>query len=223
MRSRVFLTVASTVVGGLAVAAPAHSLPTGPSPRAVWADFDATPEQVQNQNAVPADVQSALLRVQQGQFLDSDRALLAPYSDLADAISPKVSTPGSESQNSSAVNSFSGESCITWDTWVTQRSAWSGSILYRWHHNIDFCYNGSKVTRVRSERHSVSNKDWSWADKGENQSSKAAGGYSNAQGYIEGNMEQCFFHYGCVKTNHPAIGVTIYSNGKLDMWGTKSR
>jgi len=105
-----------------------------------------------------------------------------------------------------------GVYCRAFSGWVDAKSSISGTWLYRWVKVWDVCYNGSKVTSQNARYYYVTNRDFSWHDRGLRSDSLGSFGNWSVRSYMRGEMEQCLLAI-CTTSQYPYVDITAYGNG----------
>ncbi len=105
--------------------------------------------------------------------------------------------------------------CRYFDGYRRERAkTWPNGILFDWHHRFDVCYNGSVVQWVNENYYYVTNRDFTYYDRGLKSSSLGTPNHWSLNSYMRGEMEQCLLKWGCVfGTFYPYVSITAYGNG----------
>lgn len=221
MRGRGLMAVVAGVLLAGSVGAGSASATTSVDAQ-LWSGWSApTVAQAKARAAIPLAVKEALVRAKQGQATSGDLAALRGYTDIASMVAPAVSTGSSSGPlapvGSRALALASGAGCRWFDGWIDAHDITGRSWLFQWHHRVDVCYSGTRVTRINIDYHYVTHKSAIWGDKGTTIDHGSAGG-AYYMSYAAGHMEACILKWGCFNSHYPHVGITAYGNGTAKFW-----
>ncbi|MGZ4524132.1 MAG: hypothetical protein ACXVXO_12065 [Mycobacteriaceae bacterium] len=92
-------------------------------------------------------------------------------------------------------------------------SAYDGNnLVFKFHHDIDFYYNCTNVTRMTNQAAYFSNMNGGWQDKGTSKSAAGAG-TPHATALGQGDAARYCTFWGCVNHQHPAIKWSLTGTG----------
>ena len=118
-----------------------------------------------------------------------------------------------------------GTTCGEIHAWVTARSLWgAGSIVYRYHHVVGWCWDGDRITDIEEDRDWVTHVDSAYNWKGTRDWAKRYyrwGGNSKGRyrSYMQGWLQQCIHSdWGCLNY-YPWITLNVYADGDSDYDG----
>lgn len=88
-----------------------------------------------------------------------------------------------------------------------------GFTLYRFHHSVRMCYDGSTVTSVSERRSWITDVDPTVDYQGLIGDWVNGVGRSSATSFAEGHTEHCVFKVGCYANQYPYIRMTLRGSG----------
>lgn len=199
--------------------------------REVFAGW-SQPTQAQSgaRTRIPTEALAALSRLKHAQAPPSltDQAVLAPYRDIASAISGttvrltvttgQTSQPGPMPSRKGASAQVALTAASTICGWVeateNRYAGWPDySWEYSWHNHLDTCWNGSTVTHLNSAYAYVNHIQSGWNYRGEVSSSVGSAGGWQLQDFKQSHMEFCVLKYGCIEGMYPSAQIIQYGNG----------
>jgi hypothetical protein len=189
-----------------------------------------TPSQMGARARISTDALAALSRLKHAQAAPSltDQAVLAPYRDIAGAISRatvrltvttgQTSQPGPMPSRKGASAQVALTAASTICGWVeateNRYAGWPDySWEYSWHNHLDTCWNGSTVTHLNSAYAYVNHIQTGWNYRGEVSSSVGSAGAWQLQDFKQSRMEFCVLKYGCIQSLYPSAQIIQYGNG----------
>lgn len=126
-------------------------------------------------------------------------------------------------KTSASPNADSRQVCKEIHAWVTARSTLLRLIVYRYHHQVGWCYDGDTITEIEEDRDWVTHVDSTYEWKGT--SDEAAryyrwGGDSRGRyrSYMQGWLRQCILEV-CLNY-YPWITINVYADGDSDYDGS---
>jgi hypothetical protein len=120
-----------------------------------------------------------------------------------------------------AISRAATEICGAWVDAYAQLNALTGGSLYRYHHRVGYCRNGSVVTRWQSRQDYFSNIDPSFVIKDREDNRNYGIGTNYAESYMSHEIDQCIFKYGCIYYHHPHIHIVVHGDGTYS-YGTNA-
>ncbi|MFI6318768.1 DNRLRE domain-containing protein [Nonomuraea sp. NPDC050556] len=182
---------------------------------------------------IPADARAALDRIRDAEgetISDADRATLLKYPEIAAAIiDPKKDAVGFEDEpetidteptTSSApagaqmLAAAATSKCRVTNRWQTKHSL-LGEILYKYHTRVQWCYNGTKVTKIPSTNH--------YFDTVSGVMRQESGGFlkiynvsaATKEVHSQRIISNCAGYYGCFATQYPWNRVKVNAKGTV--------
>lgn len=104
-------------------------------------------------------------------------------------------------------------SCATVYGTHTEMSITGLTTLYVFRHYVRFCWNGSTVTSVVKQPHTMSNLDWTIGGWSVQQQITSGVNTSQARSYLQLRVEHCFPPAGCVGFSYPWIDFKLKGTG----------
>ena len=153
-----------------------------------------------------------------GQTVSEPQSSFAPsQSDLAaaqDVQGPAVIVARAPRRSPHAV-----AGCSDIDAWRYSTSFLFGTLIYKFHETVHYCWNtANKLTVVNTGTH-ISNVDPNWIYRG----LTASDGYfftwccgqaqSGHYGLRQGHFDNCVLKYGCIGSEYPWVKIWIHGDG----------
>ena len=133
-------------------------------------------------------------------------------------ITKTAKTPGSVHAADST------EVCGEIHAWVQARSAVLRRVVYRYNHQVSWCWNGDKITEIEEDIDWLSHVDANFYWRGTEEHRKRYyqwGGDQKGRYYswMQGHVENCVVKYGCIGNYYPEITINVYADGDSDYAG----
>jgi len=123
-------------------------------------------------------------------------------------------SPSTQARGSIALDSVT---CTSIDAW---RNAYTllGFLAFRYHHWMTWYWDGQRVTSVTEDYDYLNNADPNFYWRGTLAGSSAYycwNGIGNGRfrSFMEGQVDNCIFKYGCIGTSYPWITINAYGDG----------
>lgn len=179
--------------------------------------------------AADAGMAGALDRIEAGTWSGADLALIRSRPELAAQV-PDPTDPGTVTQHvgtrvvdAPAVSALTAATtCGHWVRITYTKRSLTGSVIYAYGHYVQYCRNGSAVTRWESRYDYLaqSSSVVYWREQVVN---KQAGiGTSSAWSHVQRHIEYCVVKYGCYANTYPWSKITVYGNAGYSYTGANA-
>jgi len=148
---------------------------------------------------------------------ESATAAAPSQSDLAAARGTQGSAVIAARTPRRTVHAAAG--CKDIDAWRYSTSFLVGTVVYKFHQTVHFCWNTANQLTVVNTGTYVSNVDPNWIYRG----LTASSGYfftwccgqaqSGHYGLRQGHFDNCILKYGCVGSEYPWVKIWIHGDG----------
>ena len=179
-------------------------------------------------HAADSGIARALERIEAGLWSNADLALIRTQPELAAQV-PDPTDAGTVTQqagtNIASERSGALTAATTCGEWVrvvyTKRSL-TGSVIYAYGHYVQYCRNGSAVTRWESRYDYLaqSSSVVYWREPVVNK--QAGVGTSSAWSHFQRHIEYCVVKYGCYANTYPWSKITVYGKGGYTYTGANA-
>jgi hypothetical protein len=173
-------------------------------------------------------MREAVGRIIDGTYTQADKDLVLSDPEVASQVpdpeaEPVVEVMSGDPTGSGEVMALATVSCGWWryvDLW---EKSMLGNIIYRWRHYVQWCRNGSVVTKweVRKDWLVDSDGGVKLRDEGSENWSYGIGTW-RATSFRQQHIEFCVFNIGCYSDTYPWSKIWVYGAGGNDYtygWG----
>ena len=110
--------------------------------------------------------------------------------------------------------------CGAWvDAWF-QKNSVLGNSIYKWHHYVRYCRNGSVVTTWQSRYDYITDQQSGVYLREQTVNSQWGLGTNNATSHIQRHLEFCILKLGCYENHYPSSKITVHGNGTYNVTGS---
>jgi hypothetical protein len=202
------------IVAGLALA----SMILGASPAQA-----ATPDGSNDPQVVVA-----LERIEAGTWTQADLAVIRQYPDIAaqvpDPSQPaellSVSSSGGTAPSGGKTAASLTTICTAYvDAWF-QKVSVLGNSIYKWHHYVRYCRNGSAVTSWQARYDYITDEQSGVYVRDLVVNAQWGLGSNSATSHLQRHLEFCVYKVGCYENHYPWSKITVHGNGTYDWTGS---
>jgi len=190
------------------------------TPSAALADVDPS-------TTIDPSLATALENVEADTWTQADLDLIRSVPEVAalvpDPSEPPVVLSVAESLGSLPKGSPSAAAPVICGAWVDvwyQKTSVLGNSIYRWHHYVRYCRNGSKVTSWQNRYDYVTDTQTGVYVRELEVNQQWGIGTNSAVSHLQRHLEFCIARYGCYENHHPWSKVTVHGNGTSSFTGS---
>jgi len=109
--------------------------------------------------------------------------------------------------------------CKDVDAWRYSTSFLFGTVVYKFHQTVHFCWNTAKQLTVVNTGSYVSDVDANWVYRGLTASNAyfftwcCGQTMSGHYGLRQGHFDNCIVKYGCIGTEYPWVKIWVHGDG----------
>jgi hypothetical protein len=173
---------------------------------------------------------AALDRIEAGTWTEADLDLVRQHPDIAaqvpDPSQPpeplSIASSGGTRERTATTKAASALTtiCGAWvDAWFQKKSI-LGNSIYKWHHYVRYCRNGSVVTTWQARYDYITDQQSGVYVREQTVNSQWGLGTNSATSHIQRHLEFCILKLGCYENHLPWSRITVHGNGTYSWTGS---
>lgn len=177
--------------------------------------------------AADARTTQALDRIEAGTWSSADLALIRSQPEVAAQVPDPTDLgtvtqqAGIKTEDSKRVMALAAvTTCGNWVRVVYTKRSLTGSVIYAYGHYVQFCRNGSAVTRWESRYDYLAQSSAVVYWRGQLVNQQAGIGSWSAWSHFQRHIEYCVVKFGCYSNAYPWSKITVYGNGGYSYTGS---